>query len=253
MAGKKDIQINKSLFRYGAERETNRSGFSLIELLVIIAIISLLLSILTPSLGRTRSMAMRLKCAHNLKQIDVAMHLYLSSNDDLYPCAEDPLPAGYWLWMGRGWRDFVEPYLGGNIDANNPSILWCPQDKVAKEKYESTSYAYSMSFYHSAEQIDSMSSPADTYGSASQPSMAQRSFSVAKPSGKVIVGEWLSNHSRIDGEDSGWWCREGYRNYLFADGQVRFLEVEDIRPARDGFPNPNLTIHGIKGRDWPIK
>jgi hypothetical protein len=38
---------------------------------------------------------------------------------------------------------------------------------------------------------------------------------------------------------------------LFADGQVRFIDAKDIRPARDGNPNPNLTINGIRGIDWP--
>lgn len=279
MAGKKDIQISKGPFKYSAERETKRSGFSsvrnsirgsniiqnsrcasrfggisngvsLVELLVIIAIISLLLSILTPSLGRVRSTAMRLKCANNLKQIDLAIRLYLDGNEDTYPCAQDPLPAGYWLWMGRGWRSLVEPYLNTNINEDNPSVLLCPQDRIAKEKYESTSYAYSMAFYHSPEQIDAMSSPADTYGPASQPSVPQRSCNVAKPSGKVLVGEWLSNHSRIK-SDNGWWCWKGSRNYLFADGQVNYLEAKQIREARDGWPNPNLTIHGIKGIDRP--
>ena len=28
------------------------------------------------------------------------MRLYLNANNDTYPCAEDPLPEGYWLWMG---------------------------------------------------------------------------------------------------------------------------------------------------------
>jgi len=61
--------------------------------------------------------------------------------------------------MGRGWRFLVEPYLGGNIDEKNPSVLFCPQDHIAKDKYESTSYSYSMAFYHSPEQIDDMNSP----------------------------------------------------------------------------------------------
>ena len=204
-------------------------------------------------------MAVRLKCAHNLKQIDLAMNLYLNSNDNTYPCAEDPLPVGYgstefaevWLWMGRGWRSFLEPQLGGNIDANSPSVLFCPQDRTAKEKYESTSYSYSMSFYHSSEQIDSMSSSEQTYTNP-LPSVKQRSLNVTKPSGKIIIGEWLSNHCPID-DDAGWWCWQGSRNYLFVDGQVRLLEAKEIRPARDGFPDANLTIGGIKGLDWPAK
>ena len=224
-------------------------GFSLVELLVVIAIIALLLSILTPSLIKVRSMAMRIKCTHNLKQIHLAMNLYTNANDNTYPCAQDPLPGGYWLWMGRGWRSFVRPYLDDNIDPNNPSVLFCPQDRIAPEKYESTSYAYSMAFYHSPQQIDQMSSPGDTYGSTSPPCIPQRSSDVAHPSGKILIGEWLSNHLPID-DDKGWWCWQGRRNYLFADGQVRSLDANQIRPAGDGLPDANLTIHGIKGIDW---
>ncbi|MGD8499128.1 MAG: prepilin-type N-terminal cleavage/methylation domain-containing protein [Phycisphaerales bacterium] len=225
------------------------TGFTLVELLVVIAIIALLLSILTPTLRKAKAVAVRMGCANNLKQIDLAVNLYLNDNDNTYPCAEDPLPAGYWLWMGRGWRGFVEPYLGGHIDANNPSVLFCPQDRTAKDKYESTSYAYSMAFYHSPEQIDAMGSPADTYQNP-QPSIPQRSMDVAKPSGKILIGEWLSNHAPID-DDNGWWCWEGARNYLFADGQIRYLRAREIRPARDELPDANLTVRGIKGADCP--
>ena len=221
------------------------------ELLVVIAIIALLLSILMPSLGRARTAAMRLKCSHNLKQIDLAVHLYLDDNDDTYPCAEDPLPSGKWLWMGRGWRGFVEPYLGDNINANNPSVLWCPQDRTARYDYESTSYAYSMAFYHSPEQIDAMSGVEDNYKNP-QHSIQQKRTGVAHPSRKILIGEWLSSHQRTEEEDKGWWCWQGSRNYLFANGKVRYIKAEDILPANDGFPNPNLTTHGINGLDLPL-
>jgi len=236
--------------KYFGPRRGGKAAFTLIELLVVIAIIALLLSVLVPTLSKARAIAKRVVCAHNLKQISLAVDLYLYSNDHLYPCAQDPLPAGYWLWMGRGWRSFVEPHLGGNIDPNNPSVLFCPQDREAKDKYEGTSYSYSLAFYHSAEQIADMNSPADTYGANSQPSIPQRSMNVARPSGKILMGEWLSNHSPID-NDAGWWCWEGSRNFLFADGQVSLLNAREIRPAGDGFPDANLTVGGIRGQDWP--
>jgi len=243
------------------ERRTTidkQHGFTLVELLVVIAIIALLLSILTPSFMKARSMAMRIRCVHNLKQINLAMNLYANANDNTYPCAQDPLPprllgedksGDYWLWMGRGWRSFVRPYLDDNIDPNNPSVLFCPQDRIAPEKYESTSYAYSMAFYHSPEQIDNMNSAEDTYKNP-QPSIPQKIPDVANPAAKIFIGEWLSNHLLID-DDRGWWCWQGSRNYLFADGQIRLLKADEIRPARDGFPDANLTIHGIKGLDYP--
>ncbi|MHC4120378.1 MAG: type II secretion system protein, partial [Planctomycetota bacterium] len=86
------------------DEKRGRAAFTLIELLVVIAIIALLLAVLMPSLRRARASAKRLVCAHNLKQVSLAVDLYLYSNDHLYPCAQDPLPTGRWLWMGRGWR-----------------------------------------------------------------------------------------------------------------------------------------------------
>ncbi|UCG59760.1 MAG: type II secretion system protein [Phycisphaerales bacterium] len=228
-------------------------GFTLVELLVVIAVIALLLSILTPSLMKAKSVATRVRCAHNLKQIHLAMGLYLNANDNTYPCAQDPVSTDppYWLWMGRGWRRFAEPYLDGTgaTDANNPSVLLCPQDRTDPATYESTSYAYSMVFYHSPEQIDGMSATTDTYANP-QPSIPQRSSDVAHPSGKILIGEWFSNHHRIE-DEKGWWNWQGARNFIFAAGQVSFLKATQIRPARDELPDANLTVHGIKGQDHP--
>lgn len=231
------------------EKKPLSKGFSLIELLVVIAVIALLLSIIMPTLRNVQVLSKRLRCAYNLKQIDLAMHMYLNDYDNTYPCAQDPMAAGHWLWMGRGWRSLVEPYLTDNIDPNNPSVLFCPEDRVSKEKYESTSYAYSMTFYHSSEQIDDMNSPLDTYQDP-KPSIPQQSSNVTNPSGKILIGEWLSCHFPVE-DDTGWWCWKGARNFLFADGQVSFISAEQIRPARDGLPDANLTIKGIKGTDYP--
>jgi prepilin-type N-terminal cleavage/methylation domain-containing protein/prepilin-type processing-associated H-X9-DG protein len=237
-------------------------AFTLIELLVVISIIALLLAILIPMLGKARSLSKRVVCAGNLRQINLAVHLYTEANNDTYPSTEDPVytdpntGAVIWLWMGRGWRSFIEPHLGANIDVKNPSVLFCPEDKTAPEKYESTSYSYSMAFYHSPEQIDSMTSPSDTCGSGPfVQSILQQSAKVVRPSEKIIIGEWNSNHLHAVEKGwfgyGGWWCWEGSRNYLFADGSIDFIKAKDIAPARDGYPNPNLTIHGVRGSDLP--
>jgi prepilin-type N-terminal cleavage/methylation domain-containing protein/prepilin-type processing-associated H-X9-DG protein len=225
-----------------------RGAFTLIELLVVIAIIALLVSILLPSLKRAKDAARRVVCGSNLRGIHLAMSLYLDDSGETYPCAQDPVSTSpfYWLWMGRGWRTVITPYLGSKADERNPSVLFCGGD-AARDKYEATSYAYSMCFYHSPEQIDAAASKADTYSNP-RPFVPQKSHDVLLPFAKVLIGEWTSNHPRV-ADDAGWWCWHGRRNYLFADGSILFLDAREIRPARDGLPDPNLTIGGIRGED----
>lgn len=224
-------------------------AFTLVELLVAVAVIAALVAMVVPALARARAAAHQTSCVSNLKQIGTAFALYLNAHDGFYPCAEDPVSISpfYWLWMGRGWRGFLEPFFSQRIDRENPSVLFCKSDPNAEGKYEATSYAYAMCFYHTARQIDTMTDKKFTYSNP-QPSVGQRAAHVASPQHKVLAGEWTSNHRRT-GDDKGWWCWQGARNFLFADGHVRFLEAISIRPANDDLPDPNLTRRGIAGRD----
>ncbi len=225
-----------------------RPAFTLIELLVVIAVIALLLTILLPSLKKSKSIAKKIICQSNLRQIDLAVALYIQDNKNHYPCAQDPLPSGNWLWMGRGFKHFLKPYLSADINTQNPSVLWCPADQQGQKKYESTSYAYSMAFYHSPEQINQMTAVPNQYSDPVS-AVCQKNTALKNPSSKILIGEWTSNHLPVKSADTGWWCPYGARNFLISDSSVAFIQAKDIEPANDGNPNPNVTIDGIKGRD----
>jgi len=226
-------------------------GLTLLELLIVIAIIGILVALLFPAFSRVREGARRASCIGNLRQIGIAFDCYLLEHKDTYPGAEDPISLDpyYWLWMGRGWRELLCEYIPG--DKENPGVFFCPSDvrQRSVDVYERTSYGYSMAFYHSPEQIDSTSSPADTYAGP-MPTKPQRTACVRWPSKKIVVGEWYSNHLAY-AEDPGWFGWGGKRNFLFADGHVEYLDAKRILPANDGFPDPNLTVGGITGKDIP--
>jgi len=246
----------KGWFRAGG-----RCGFTLIELLVVVAIIATLMAILLPSLGAAREQAKMAVCLSNLRQTGVGFTYYSDDQNGMYPASVDPAdPNGsnptVWLWMGRGFRNFVGPYLVPDISKENPSVLVCPSDKTDPDTFERTSYAYSLSFYHSVEQINSLSKVSDTYGTSGDTAalrenpVGQSASDVRWPAGKILAGEWNAYHKPFPG-DSGWWSTKGLRQYVFPDGHAAKHKSENIEKANDDLPDPLLTHDGIRGRDVP--
>src|SRR5436309_2126433 len=79
-----------------------RRGFTLVELLVVIGIIAVLLSILLPTLGKVRRQAYTLQCSSNMRQLSMAMLMYINDNKGRFPAAEfSPIAGVYpygWWW-----------------------------------------------------------------------------------------------------------------------------------------------------------
>ncbi len=232
-----------------------RSGFTLVELLVVIAVIAVLAALLLPVFARAREAARKNACASNLRQIGLAFAMYVGDYDECFPNNGDP-----YLWMGRRWRWPLQTYLAvvGQRDPTAPSdpnrsvrfspqVLICPSDPAAAAKWDSTSYGYSVAFYHTAAQVNAMST-ADLYAGSPPPCVSQALSAVAAPAQKAMVSEWAANHESLA---DGWWSWRGARNYLFVDGHVKYLRARQLNPANNGFPDINLTVNGLGGADLP--
>src|SRR5437588_625867 len=88
-----------------------KSAFTLIELLVVIAIIAILASLLFPAFAQARESARQIVCASNIRQLGMAMRMYVTDNDEQWFPARsvgEDVPPGF---------SVVQPWIG--YDNNN--------------------------------------------------------------------------------------------------------------------------------------
>jgi prepilin-type N-terminal cleavage/methylation domain-containing protein len=95
-------------------KRERKSGFTLVELLVVIAVIALLLAVLIPAMQKAKETARRVICANGMRQIGAGIVMYANSYDNLLP------------WYAGYDPSFKRPY---NCVANDaPSGTQCPRD-----------------------------------------------------------------------------------------------------------------------------
>ena len=99
-----------------------RAGFTLIELLVVVAIISLLVAIMLPSLKMARAQAYEVSCRSNLHQIHLALEVHANERNGWYPLAPTEINPH------RVLIEALDAEATGLIDA-----MYCPQARYIEE------------------------------------------------------------------------------------------------------------------------
>ncbi len=110
----------------------SRRGFTLLELLVVMAVIATLAAILFPVFAQSRERARQSVCLNNLKQIGTALYAYLSDWDDTFPLNRFPEGAHAasveYSGSAYNWKRALFNYI------SSPAVFECPSNDGAWEK-----------------------------------------------------------------------------------------------------------------------
>jgi prepilin-type N-terminal cleavage/methylation domain-containing protein len=104
----------------------SRYGFTLVELLVVIAVIGTLVGLLLPAVQSAREAARRMQCGNHLRQIGLALHHYESANRVWPAQSMGPLPGSQFHARRSSWMVAILPFLeqDGLSRAYDPQQHW---------------------------------------------------------------------------------------------------------------------------------
>jgi prepilin-type N-terminal cleavage/methylation domain-containing protein/prepilin-type processing-associated H-X9-DG protein len=129
-------------------RESRKRAMSLIEVLVVLAIVALLAALLLPAIQAAREMSRRSSCANKMRQVGLAMHLYLDANNAFPGWVFGEENGGPWDFhvlllrsLGQGalynslnlslhWQDAANT----TVTFQSPNVYLCPSDSSPRNQ-----------------------------------------------------------------------------------------------------------------------
>jgi prepilin-type N-terminal cleavage/methylation domain-containing protein/prepilin-type processing-associated H-X9-DG protein len=141
----KELGTGRAAARQGPVSRAAGKAFTLVELLVVLAIIGLMAGLLLPALAKAEAKAYNAVCINNLRQLGIATRVYCDDNHDRLPSAEilpshpidpqNPLPRICDVLALNAGR-------AAGTNTNGVSVFKCPGDRVGYFAREGSSYEW---------------------------------------------------------------------------------------------------------------
>lgn len=213
-------------------RRHARRGFTLLECIVVIAVLGILAAVLIPVVARARSAARTTHCVSNMQQLGRAFTLYAQDHGGSLPPPVSPAGGG------TPWFAALHPYAGktwtGDMAELAP-VFCCPAWEALPENIPTLdNIGYSMST-HLAGPGASITRPV-SLAAIPNPSRAvvliewSGSPSIIFPVGEASPDEFAGSYTSRFAQQ-GCDRHEGHANYLFAYGHVSRLDPTLARSA----------------------
>lgn len=232
-----------------------RNAFTLIELLVVIAIIAILAGILFPVFSQAREKARAAACQSNIRQIGMALLMYVEDWDETLPRArewETPYPGAYGSRYVT-WRWLIMPYI------KNKDIFVCPS---AYHSWNEFTYWRDYGVDPGVDADVDMTS-ADfqagvnpdqhgaNYGLNTRASRIKTLSAIEQPSQLILIGEteaYGASLSPVSVTWPGWYgvygpypVHSNGLNWFFADGHVKWMKLTQTLTPVYMWDNPSKT------------
>jgi prepilin-type N-terminal cleavage/methylation domain-containing protein/prepilin-type processing-associated H-X9-DG protein len=111
-----------------------KRAFTLVELMVVIAIVGMLVGLLIPAVQASRATARRTQCANNLRQIGLGIHMFANSNHGRFP---ETIHSNVYGQPSKSWVYTLAPHME-NVD----NVRVCPDDPNGEKWLEKKGTSY---------------------------------------------------------------------------------------------------------------
>ena len=110
-------------------RSGTSNGFTLVELLVVMALVAALAALLLPGISVSKRQAMRATCGNNLRQISLGVRMYCDDSSDLPPALGAAALKTNILSLYSGYKQLMKSYVGLRGPSSPQEKLFaCPAD-----------------------------------------------------------------------------------------------------------------------------